>query len=394
MRRLLDDPRMLAATYYFAFFAAGGAAFPYYTLFYQHMGMTNPQIGVLAALPTITTVLAAPLWAGVADRFGLHRILLPGLLAGTLLPALLLPTAGSFWALGVLILVFNFFMSPTVPLAENTIITSLGEHRERYGTLRLWGAVGFGISAWGVGFIIERLGMTAIWGVYIVLMLPAIVAAARLHAPQFSVQGAAYLTALRQLAANRQWLRFLAAVFLVGAGYAMYDNFYAIHLQGLGAPTTLLGLIFMVSTLSELPVFFFASRLIRRIGLQGVIVMAFSAFVLRGLAWGLVTDPTWGLAVQLLHGLSFSALWTAGVLYVNAIAPEGLGASAQALFSTVFWGLSRAAGSLLGGQLYETLGSGMFFIAAGVALAGLLVFASGLRRGKTLTADRSEAVSG
>ncbi|MBN2469451.1 MAG: MFS transporter, partial [Anaerolineae bacterium] len=121
-RRAISES-VLSSAYFCAFFAAGGVTYPYFNLFFQEVGMTNQQIGVLAALPPLITVVASPLWASLADRFNLHRVLLPGLLAATLLPALFLPGAALFWVLAVLIMAFNFFLSPTIPLAENAIIT-------------------------------------------------------------------------------------------------------------------------------------------------------------------------------------------------------------------------------------------------------------------------------
>lgn len=364
----------LGGAYFLTFFAAGGVTYPYYNLFYQAAGMSNQQIGVLAALPTIMTVVAAPLWAGLADRLNLHRILLPGMLVGTLLPALLMPAATQFWTLAILILAFNMFSAPTIPLAENAVITILGDKTDRYGNLRLWGAVGFGLSSWAMGYLAGWWGLTSMWWVYIALMLPTIAVAIRLPMPRRTITPN-YLSSLRQIAHNRRWWGFLGAILLVGTGYAMYDNFFAIHMKAQGASSAVIGLIFVAATVSELPVFFFSAALIRRLSLRGVILMAFIVFALRGVAWALVPSPGWGVAVQLLHGLSFSALWTAAVLYVSQIAPPGLGASAQALFVLAFMGLGKASGALLGAQLYDTLGSGMFAIGAGVALLGVVVFA-------------------
>lgn len=367
--------QFLAGAYFLTFFAAGGVTYPYLNLFYQSAGMTNQQIGVLAALPTVMTVFAVPLWAGLADRLNLHRILLPGLLVGTLLPALLLPTATQFWTLALLILAFNLFNMPAVPLAENAVVTILGDQTDRYGNLRLWGSIGFGASSWLMGYISGWWGLASMWWVYIALILPTILVAARLPIPQMTAP-TNYLTSLRQMTRNRRWLGFLGAVLLVGTGFSMYDNFYAIHFKAMGASSAVIGLLFVVATASELPVFLISAALIKRLSLRGVILGAFVMFALRGFATALAPTPGWGVAVQLLHGTSFSALWAASVLYVNRIAPPGLGASAQALFLLAFLGLGKAIGALVGAQLYDSLGGpSMFAIGAGVALIGALMFA-------------------
>ncbi len=58
------------------------------------------------------------------------------------------------------------------------------------------------------------------------------------------------------------------------------------------------------------------------------------------------------------------------------MAPAGLGATAQALFSSVFLGLGGIAGALIAGVLYDEFGTAAIFrFAAGAALAGFLFFA-------------------
>jgi PPP family 3-phenylpropionic acid transporter len=59
-------------------------------------------------------------------------------------------------------------------------------------------------------------------------------------------------------------------------------------------------------------------------------------------------------------------MWVTGVATANEIAPEGLGATAQGLFSGVFFGLAGVIGGLTGGVLYENLGAVMMFRWAGM----------------------------
>jgi len=88
-----------------------------------------------------------------------------------------------------------------------------------------------------------------------------------------------------------------------------------------------------------------------------------------------------GVAVHLLHGLTFSALWTASVTYAREIAPPGWSATAQAAMGSVFFGLAVGAGALLGGTLYANAGPVFLFqVASLLALAGLILFAMQLRR--------------
>ncbi len=368
--------RLLGSAFYLAFFAAGGATYPYFNLFYQSAGMTSSQIGVLAALPTLMTLFAAPMWTGLADRLRLNRVLLPLTLLGTALPALLLTGATGFGELAVLTLWYMFFLAPIIPLADSAILTMLDQERQLYGWLRVWGAVGFGLSSFITGQIAVRHGLSSIFIIFAVLITMAALVASRLPIPRRG-EPQAYLAGLRRIIGDYRWRVLLTAIFLAGTGFAMYDNFYGLYARSLGADESQLGVIFLLSTLSELPIFLLTPWLLRRYSVRGVILMSVTASFVRALGYSLAIAP-WQVGLfQLLHGLSFSALWTAATIYVSQIAPEGLAASSQAVLSMFAqYGLGRVAGVLLAGHLYDAVGAvTVFRVAAAIILTGLIVFA-------------------
>ena len=67
------------------------------------------------------------------------------------------------------------------------------------------------------------------------------------------------------------------------------------------------------------------------------------------------------LITQLFHGLTFSAMWVAGVSYANQSAPPGLGATAQGLFNGVYMGIGSATGAMIGGILYQEFGGAIMY---------------------------------
>ncbi|HLV36898.1 MAG TPA: MFS transporter, partial [Spirillospora sp.] len=141
------QPRIFAAAVYFFYFAAGGSLVPYLNLYYQTIGMSKQQIGVLIASTTLTAVVAAPVWSVLADAFRLHRYLLPLATFGTLGPVALLAQSTEFTVLWLLVVLYALFNGSIVALADNAVLSLLGEDRAAYGKLRLWGAVGFGMAA-------------------------------------------------------------------------------------------------------------------------------------------------------------------------------------------------------------------------------------------------------
>jgi MFS family permease len=329
---------------------------------------------VLAALPTLAVLAAGPLWGAVADALHLHRRLLPLLIFGVLLPVAGLMAAQEFAVLAVLVLLFAAMNASIIPLADNAVLNMLGEARSEYGRLRIWGAVGFGASALGVGVLAERLGLDAIFLFYIGFMAMAGLAAVGLPAPASAPRGL-FGRNLRGLFADRRWLVFLAAIFLAGACFSVMNNYFSIYLKSIGAGEGLIGLGVAAAGISELPVFYLSPFLLRRWGPRPLLMFAFFMFAVRGGVYALIQDPRWSVPAQLLHGPTFSLMWLAAVMFAGLIAPVGLGASAQALLSATFMGLGAGAGALFGAWLYAGFGPSAAFLGASLlALAGLALF--------------------
>ena len=365
------QPRILASAIYFFYFAAGGALSPYLNLYYQTVGISKQQIGLLIAATTLMNVLSSPIWSAIADAFNLHRYLLPLAMFGTAIPVALLMQSSEFWALLLLVVVYAFFMGPIVPLTDNAVLEMLGDDRDKYGRLRVWGAVGFGSAAWGAGLLAEHLGMGTIFVLFIVFMSLCGLLATKLPPPQIKVPDS-YLRNLRRLSTNMTWLAFLGATLLVGITSSMFHNYYVLYMTDLGASESLYGLSVAAAGVTELPVFFFSALLIRRLSPRGVLMIAFLAFAVRSFLVSIISDPQLAILPQLLHGLSFSAMWTAAVVYVSQIVPAGLGATAQASLGLVTFGLSGTIGGLVGAAIYENFGAPTLFrIGALSALIGL-----------------------
>ena len=88
-----------------------------------------------------------------------------------------------------------------------------------------------------------------------------------------------------------------------------------------------------------------------------------------------MTAPWQVLIINLLHGLTFSLMWTAGVAYANQLAPPGLGATAQGVFAGTVMGLGSALGAFSGGIIYDAYGAVVAFQWAGFAsLMALILF--------------------
>lgn len=333
------------------------------------------MISILGAMPMGLTLLAAPVWAGIADYFGLHRKILPLIMLLSIPFMISIAVFNAFWALLLVVIFYGICSSPIMSLADNSVLSSLGSRRSRYGYLRLWGSVGWGVAGWLAGVLMERMGPTVAFAAFVVLMILGGWVALKMPEPEFE-KGISYWTSLRAVIRDSRWIGFLLGTFLVGTAFMFISNYFLIYLKDLGAPGGLQGLMVASSVVLEIPFFIFSAVLIKKVSARGLILFSFVVLIIRLILSSLIKDPYWGVAVNMLHGPFFSTFWPGAVNYARDIAPRGLGASAQALFAASLWGMGGVVGALLGGVLFEQFSPAvMFQVGAVLTLAGLILFA-------------------
>ena len=269
-------------------------------------------------------------------------------LGGTLVAVLLLSATTAFLWLVLVIITYAFCIAPIMPLVDNSAVDLLGERKDQYGKLRLWGALGWGVAAPLLGWLVERAELHWVFYGFIILMFGGLVVAWRLPISQVSI-GSKFWSGLRLMMTDWRWLVFSGAVLVGGIGSAMIGNYLFLYLDGLGAGETLMGFALTVATVGELPVLFFSDRLLVRFGGRGLLLLSLLAYAVRALSYAFIQSPWLALPIQLLHGPTFS-----GVMY----------------------GLGGTFGALIGGVLYEALGAALMYRWAGVGvLVGLVLFA-------------------
>ena len=99
-------------TFYFLYFAAFASLLPFFVLFYQGLGFSGAQIGLLTGVPPLITLIGAPFGTGLANSTRRHKLIMSLGLTVAIIVVLLLPSFTSFAAIFILIALFNIFMSP------------------------------------------------------------------------------------------------------------------------------------------------------------------------------------------------------------------------------------------------------------------------------------------
>ena len=360
-------------SFYFLFFAGSAALLPFLVIFYQSLGFNGTQIGLLTGIPPLITLLCAPLGTRLADATRRHKLIMGMGLAVAVIVSILLPTISSFLVVFGLIILFNIFASPVGSLADSATMTMLGEQKAMYGRIRMGGTFGWGIFALVAGALVENYGLQIAFWLFSGITLVNFFVSQRFHFGEHGGQSSG-AGGMGVLLRNRRWIIFLLNAFLGGVGAFTVASFLYPYMAELGAGETMMGTASLVAMVTELPVFFFGDRLIKRFSAHGLFMISLILIGVRSLLYAVVSVPFLVLIVQALGGTMFPAMWLAGVSYADEHAPAGLKSTGQGLFGAMSFGFGSAFGGFVGGLLLERIGGrGMFLVFGIIILAGLVL---------------------
>ncbi len=364
---------------YFAYYAGIACWGPYIVLYYQRLGLSGTQIGVLNAILPLGMALLAPVWGSLADAWNAHRLLLRVALLSAATVGLFLTGASSFPQVVLLISVFALLGTTAAPLLDSYGVTLGAEERTSFGRLRVWGSVGYTLVVWLVGAAMGR-GVSSLFLFAYAAALTA-ACAATLGLP---ARRGAHRHGRRQGAAQL-WRRpdlqlLLFVTFLLFTSNTPVFTLFGLYVQELGATSAFLGVASAVAAISEFPVLFWGGRLVERLGSGRLYRVALGVFAVRLLLYTVAPSTTWVLGVQLLHGLSFGFyLIAAMALLHERVGSEQL-ATAQGLLASAM-ACGQIVGALLSGAVLEWFGIfTVYGVSAAIMALAFAVFVVGGRR--------------
>lgn len=365
---------------YFWFYAGVGAFVPFNALYYRSLGFSGLELGILTALPAIATALLGPIWGILADTFGIHR---------QIMRVVLLLAAGVVWMLTdittfvpfmVVIALLSVVLVPVPSLWDSYAVSAVERGGAPYGVLRIFGSIGFTVMVLIMGRVMAGGLSTIFLYAYAACFLVTFLVSLRL--PSLGErQPRKLLDGLNDVARNAPYRLLLLVAFLISAGYATLNIYLTLHIQSLDGDTSIAGVAFATSALSELPVIGFGAFILKRLGARRVIFIALGVYVLRFTLLGFTYSTSLVLLAQVMHGLSFGMFLIASVTLAHRLVGRENAATAQAMLAMVSMGMGSISGSFLGGLAIDhTTTSVMFRVVAGMMALTLVIFWIGSRR--------------
>lgn len=373
---------LLPAAFSFALF--GGYAFfgPYIVIYYQGLGFSGPQIGLLTGLSPLITLLAGPFWTGLADTRHAHRRIVALCLAVGIAVLAYFPLLRGFLPVLLVSVLFSIFFAPISSFSDSAAMHMLGERKELYGRIRLGGTIGFGLAAPIAGLLVEQYEVrAAFWG-GAALFLVGLLISTRLSFSGNEADGVRKKTDFRVFLRTPGWGIFIVLAVIGGTSLAANVSYFFPYMREIGMAESQMGIALTLGTVAEIPIFFFGDRLLKRIPAFRLLIVALLLTGFRLVLFGVTTTPAIVLFLQLVNGGTFPMLWLAGVSYAEQMAPPGLKSTSQGIFGAMVFGFGNAIGGVAGGNLLASIGGGGLNLVFGIAIitATLIVIAPGVLR--------------
>ncbi|MCL0081097.1 MFS transporter [Peptococcaceae bacterium] len=358
----------------FFYYATVGILIPFLPLFFKSQGFDSYQIGILLAIGPFVSILVQSPWGYLSDRRQTVKKIILLQLFMTLLLSVLLFNLGSFHLLILVMFFFCIFALPLFALVDSLILAAVKETNISFGRYRLWGSLGFALTAAAAGAIISLAGIELIEYLYQGLLLVTLLLALLVNDTPPAGKPANFAS-FKKLLANRELLFVLLLIALVGSTNKANDAFIGIFMQSIGGNEAAVGWAWMVGPLSEMVVFAVASSFLVRYNEIILLALASAVFAVRWLLFAITGNPDMIIIIQLLHGLSFGLLYISAVSYLCKVAPPELRSSGMGLIATFGGGVAGITGSLLGGLIMDGFGpQTLYWICAFISLLTAVAF--------------------
>lgn len=276
---------------------------PFIAIWLNGEGLEADIIGILLAAGLtarfIGSLMITPIVKGSS-----HLITILRLFADLTLMFAVGFTVSSHWLwLLFIMLAFNLFFSPMIPLTDALAASWQKQLTFDYGKVRIWGSIGFIINALLVSIIIMLLTM---------LLQPHVIPKATYR--QLTNSNISW----KQLLTDSSVWRFLLCITLLQASHAAYYGFSSIYWQEVGYSDSIIGLLWSLSIVAEVVVFTFSSVFFRHWQMSRLLLLSASCTVIR---WGLMASFT-ALPIliisQLLHSGTFTVCHLAAMRFISA----------------------------------------------------------------------------
>ena len=229
----------------------------------------------------------------------------------------------------MIIIVGEFFESPTYALSDASLLKRLGEDREYYGRIRMWGSLGWAVAAAMVGLIINYSTFNlckVVQNNYIIAfyIFVGFVAGAFVNGLwfRFSYDEEKKFEDIGEVAPILFSLRhtsFLVATLYTGFCYGILVHFVNWYIDDIGGSSAIMGAAGAARELTALVMFAMSSATLQALGNVNTMVFCLLSYIICFICYSILENPWMAVALEVLDGGTYGLVWSTCVNYMSAV---------------------------------------------------------------------------
>lgn len=377
-QRLLRKNILLFSLYFLVMFAAMGVIQPFLTLHFKAIGFSGVQIGSLIVVSSLVLIFSAPQYGLLFDN-SRHK-------KRTLLVSAVILTIALFFvpflrSYGLVLFFYTIFrvvnsssVSATENLSYQVSASADQQQKPAFGSLRLWGSIGFGVTAIIGGKIYEQsgimldnwlfLGLMA-FSILILLVMPE--SLFRNHQPEQPEASRLSMGGILKLIFSDRFL--LLTVIALAITDTLNDgirSFEPIYMQELQLTEGTIGLAATLSALFEVPFMFWSDRLIEKFGIRKIVLFIFVFDLVRRLAVWFFPVGWVVFAMSVATCVSFTLRLVSTIYLVNLCIPQQYTTTAITFISVTLNGASHILSNAISGVVYDVYGGRELYLMSAI----------------------------
>jgi PPP family 3-phenylpropionic acid transporter len=373
-----NNGRCFIPTYVLSFIAFAVVT-PYLSIMVRDLGYSPLWVGILLGIFEGSAIAGPFVFGFWADKTGNFR---PALIVTCVLPVLAaIPLVR--WihpaVSAVLLATLAFGFRSTTSLLDAITTVQIGKYGD-YGKIRVWGSISFIVftlflqwtpflkpnSAENISFWIV---VTTFAAIIPVLILPRASLTSIQHRAEKKDDNEKGIPLLSVYFIGGFAILFLCR-FAMSSVYTYFPLYLTETLQW-----NAVGLMFALSSASEVPIMFISLRLIRRFGSLPLLALSAGAIALRLLLWALFPYKPVIMMSQLLHSLCYGVYHLSAVQFISSVFPVEKRGMGMPVYLALGSGLPSLIGNMIGGVIVQEIGyRPLFAIYAGTAGMAVLIF--------------------
>ena len=370
-------PAIWMSIYQFTFFFAYGVYLPFRGLWLEKLGITDADIGMLVGLGLtsrcIINFTLTPLFHKVEHLIpALRWSMFLGVL-GFISFIYIGELKANFWALAILIILFNLAIGPAVAISDAISNHYAADRQLDYGYTRLWGAVALTVASASMGLITTHWGISAVpilgaLGLFVTFLGTMIKPSVPMKCNHKKTDKINIIKVL----CDKKTLVFILVASLLEGSHGGYYFFSAIYWKDAGYSTEVIGYLWSLSTISVIVFYFISRKAFSNWQVKSLFKLAAISVVIRWALMAYSTELPVLIVCQILHGITFSGTILSSVRYVEENKCHNY-MGLQALYHAIPAGFALALVSAACGWIYHHSDINVFWFMAAMGIPCLFL---------------------